>query len=574
MRITENYDRQSASLRNALAEQAARHREEVEAARAEGKMLATENAFLKHDIAEEAHRGNNRGLKNKSKDDSKGPPVTPRKTRVLPFRDGFDDDEIVMVSPSKPKGNRSKAGTPTVPNKRKRKESQDAPISTTPLQLSPKPASLDELPGDIPDVNMEQGERKETPPRPEGNENVRFIKSILNHRTFPNDETDIELMGRIAFPSEPQRMLSAIVLEEASKLNSGNYLIDHGRAIASLWSRALKEKFFKPIPIFMSVIQYIFLLDPLSSAPALVEDLVPVLQESGEVNGVPRFKYSPVSRQSLGQIRQIPQSELQPEVDSTGALSLLYKMAFTCLHMKTTMQNLWRHIRYDFILMTLNCAQPINDIILSLNLLSTSIRPTSFGPILETEQEQRANEAYIVDRAANLLSEALQVDEGQEHYTAIEICAMRFEALLFLTSVAFDPAAPNDSHGSSVIAAHPTVLARLVRAMHDELAALYSYPPERDLRTSLVNGLMRLIYGVMRMHGDSVDLQSKLRRVAGGRQKFLVVLTRLAFSDGPVLEAGITDETVEMAHEILDGAVNPQEAEALLEVFPSGRPPD
>ena len=70
------------------------------------------------------------------------------------------------------------------------------------------------------------------------------------------------------------------------------------------------------------------------------------------------------------------------------------------------------------------------------------------------------------------------------------------------------------------------------------------------------------------------DLQSKLGRVPGGKQKFLVVLTRLAFSEGPILEEGIEDETVEMAHEILDDAVNPQEAEALLEAFPSAKRDD
>lgn len=574
-RVTENYERQLATLRKAMAEETAKHKEEVEAARSEGKILATENAFLKHDLAEEALRMSNLKVKSKVVE-AREPPVTPKKAKILPFRDGFDDDEIAVLSPSKSRGNRSKRGTPVVTGKRKRKTSQDSPIPMGSLQLSPKAAPVDgdDAPGDIADPMVKNTEQDKTPPPREEDENVRFMKRMLNHRTYPNEEPDIEVMGKLAFPSEPQRMLSTIVLEKTSSLHSGNYLVDYGQAIASLWSRALKEKFFKPIPIFMSIIRFIFALDALSSAPELIEQLVPVLQESAEVNGIPRFKCSPVWRQSIGQIRQTPLSELQLEVDSTGALSLLYQMACTCLHMETAMQSLWRNIRYDFILMTLNCSQSINDIVLSLNLLATSIRPDSFGPILETEQDQRANENYIIDRAANLLSETLNVDEGQDPYTPIEVCSMHLEALSFLTAVAFDPTAPVNSHGSSVMAAHPTVLARLIRAMHDELNILYSYPPERDMHTAMVNGLMRLIYGVMRTHGDSVDLQSKLRRVAGGKQKFLVVLTRLAFSDGPILEAGVTDETVEMAHEILDGAVNPQEAEALLEVFPSGRPPE
>lgn len=237
------------------------------------------------------------------------------------------------------------------------------------------------------------------------------------------------------------------------------------------------------------------------------------------------------------------------------------------------MERFWRHMRYDFVLMMLNCSQPIRDITLMLNLLSTSIRAESFGSVQETQQDQLANENYIVDRVANLLSETPQPDEGQPPYTAADICSMRLQAMYFLTSVAFNPVAPASEHGSSVIAQHPTVLARMIRAMHDELDALYTYPPERDLHATMVNGLMRLVYGVIRRH-KNVDLQSKLCRVAGGKQKFLVVLTRLAFSEGPILEGGIDDETVEMAHEILDDAVTPQEAEALLEAFPSAKRDD
>lgn len=572
MRLKESYDCQLAALRKAMAEAATKHKEEVDAARAEGKMLATENAFLKHDLAEEAFQKTSRIAKGKTGD--KELPTTPKKTKVLPFRDGFDDDEIIIVSPSKSRESRSKRGTPVVPGKRKRNDNLDVSVQSHSLQLSSKAGPSDDAPRDIPNPVLKDTEHSEDLRQQKESLNVRYIKRILNHRTPPNDRTDMEVLGNMSLPSEPQQTLSAIVLGQMSSLHSGNCLVDHGKIIASLWSRALKEKFFEPIPIFMSIARLIFTLDSLSSIPELIEHLVPVLQESAEVNGVPRFQHSPVSRQSLGQIRQTPLSALRPEVDSTEALSLLYHIACACLHMEPVLQNFWRRIRYDFILMTLNCSQPVKDIILSLNLLTTSIRPDSFGPVLETEQDQRANEAYIIDRAAYLLSENLQVDEGQDPYTPFEISNMRLESLAFLTAVAFNPIEPVSTHGSSVIATHPTVLARLVRTMHDELDALYSYPPERDMHTSMVNGLMRLIYGVMRIHGDSVDLQSKLRRVAGGKQKFLVVLTRLAFSDGPILEAGITDETVEMAHEILDGAVNPQEAEALLEAFPSGRPPD
>ncbi|KAB8268919.1 hypothetical protein BDV30DRAFT_217584 [Aspergillus minisclerotigenes] len=563
-KLAENYERQVAALRKAMAEEIARHKEEVEAARAEGKMLATENAFLKQDLAEESMRISN--LKAKGRAEEKPAPGTPKKHKALPFRDGFDDDEILAVSPSK--STRYKRMSPTVGGKRKRRLSEDSPI---PLELSPQPEPMhvETAVDDMSDDALDEAIPNRT--AHVDDQSSQLVKRLLNHRTFPNENSDIEVMARLTFPSEPQRTLSSILLEEVANLDIGSYLLEYARAIISLWSRALREKFFEPVPIFMGIMRHVLALDAPSSASKLIEHLVPLLQESGEVNGIPRFKHSPVSRQNFGQVRQTPLSELQPLVNSTEALGLLYQMACSCLHIDRVLEQFWRYMRYDFILMMLNCSQSISDIILTLNLLSTSIRIESFGSVQDTEQDQIANENYIVDRVANLLSEIPQVDEGQPPYMASEICDMRLEALSLLTSVAFNQEAPTSTHGSMVIASHSTALARLIRAMHDELDALYASPPEKELHAELVNGLMRLVYGVIRRHPEHVDLQSKLSRVAGGKQKFLVVLTRLAFSEGQILEAGIEDETVEMAHEILDDAVNPQEAEALLEAFPSSK---
>ncbi|KKK26759.1 hypothetical protein ARAM_000392 [Aspergillus rambellii] len=565
-KIMEDYERQLASLRKTIADEAARHKEEAEAARAEGKMLATENAFLKQDLAEEMLRINQ--LKAKTRLEDK-PPLTPKKTKVLPFRDGFDDSEILAVSPSK--SGRSKRVTPTVTGKRRRGLSQGSP---TPLPLSPR-AEVATIELDMSDDAMidvatdDYPVAKESIPKREARD-MRVVKQILNHQSFSHDKPDLEVMAELAFPSEPQRMLSSILLEETTKLDFGNYAAEHMHVILVLWSRALKEKFYKPIPIFMSITRSILVIDT-KSVLDVVDDLVPVLQDSGDVNGIPRFKHSPVSRQSFGQVRQTPISHLEPLVDSTDALGVLYQIACRCLGVDRQLENFWRHVRYDFVLMMLNCSQPISDISLTLSLLTTSVRPDSFGSIQETEQDQHANENYIVDRVANLLSETPQPDEGQAPYLRSEICDLRLEALSFLMAVAFNPISPSSTHGSLVIASHPTALARLIRAMHDELDALYSFPPERDMHASLVNDLMRLIYSVIRRHPQEANLQSTLCRVAGGKQKFLVALTRLAFSEGLVLEAGIEDETVEMAHEILDDAVNPQEAEALLEAFPHAK---
>ncbi|PKY02481.1 hypothetical protein P168DRAFT_184769 [Aspergillus campestris IBT 28561] len=579
-KLSDNYERQLVALRKQLAEEIGRHRGEVEAARVEGKMLATENAFLKQDLAEESMRIHAR--KPKGRPEETPAPETPKKTRVLPFRDGFDDEEILAVSPTKPTP--FKHYTTTARGKRRRQLSPDRQAGL-PLDAPVAPQTAEPLAPDDPDpdpsdeeememeMEMEMGDAvADGPARAvDDDAHARVVKRLLNHRTYPNEQSDLEVLGRLAFPSAPQRTLSTRLLEETATRNRGSYLMDYAEAVIALWAQALAEKYFAPVPIFLAVTREVLALDARTPGSGLIELLVPVLQDSGDVNGVPRFRHSPQSRQSSGQIRRTPASQLEPRVDATAALALLHQIACSRLHVAADLERFWRCMRYDFVLMMLNCAQPLHDLILTLSLLATSVRADAFGSLLDTEADQRANENYVIDRVANLLSETPQPDEGAAPYPAAAVCQLRLEALSLLQAIAFNATAPSSRHGSGAIAAHPTVLARAIRAMHDELDALYRFPPERALHAILVNGLMRLVYGVLRRHPDQVDLPSKLGRLAGGKQKFLVALTRLAFSEGLVLEEGIDDETVEMAHAILDDAVNPQEAEALQEAFSSSR---
>ncbi|CAP98456.1 hypothetical protein E8E15_001092 [Penicillium rubens] len=555
--MTQDYDLQIASLRKSMADEMAKHKQEVEAAMSEGKILATENVFLQQDLVDEAYQ-----LRNyKSKHREVEAPVTPRKSRVLPFRDGFDDDEIAMISPSKSAA-RSKRATPTVPGKRKRQSSQDAPA---PLQLNP--AGVELIMADATDApaEVDVAKRKSA----EAGRNQRLMMRLLSHRTHPNQETDFEAMAKLAFPSEPHRPMSSIIMEVMARADPSSYVLEYTQTIASLWQRAISEKFYEPIPRFEAITRYSLMSDdvPLSE---LITPLVGVLQDTVEVNAVPRFKYAPASRDKRI-TRQTPQSDLQPLVDSTGAMRLLYQIACGVLHIKSAMETFWQNIRISFILVMLHPSHPLGDIVLLMNLLSTSIRADSFGPIRTSDQDQLDVQKWIVDRLTHMLSEPAIPDEGIEPYTAYDICAMRLEVLLLLESLTFNPMAPSQKHASMILALHPNALARLFRSMHDELDALYSSPPESDLRVALVNGLMRLIFGVMRQHGTLINMQEKLACVPGSKQKHLVVLTRLAFCDGTVLEAGIDDETVDMAHELLEEWTNPQEAESLAEAFPSSR---
>ncbi|OAX78597.1 hypothetical protein ACJ72_07093 [Emergomyces africanus] len=562
-KLEKAHHRQLSTLRAQMADELKKYQAEIEAATMDSKLLTTENAFLKQDLKDETQKVNE--LRKAKAKLSENPPLTPKKTKILPLRDGFDDDEI-MISPTKSAGRRSKRGTPSVAGGRKRKAIDDSPIRAPVLELS---QSFESYLGDTSETADPMAiDSTSQKPKTE-DRNVRFIRRILNHKTYPSKGRDLEIFTKLSFPSEPGRMFSSFILEATTAKPSENYAVEYARAIISLWARALKESFYDPIDMFMAIIKYIINLDPSNIVPQLIDDLLPVLLNSGYVNGVARFRNSPVSHLNLGQVKQTPQSELHHQVNSTEALNILYLAASSCQHDSNALRRFWQKILYDFILVMLNSNQPIDDIIITLNLLSYSIFPGTFGPLLNTAAEQAANENYIIDRVANLLSEQPYVDEGEKPYTPWQISTLRIEAMSFLTTLAFsypDPS-PSKNHAGRLLALHPTALARVFRSIHDELDALYSNPPERELHVALVNGLTRLAYGIMRMFREKVNISAKLRVVPGATQKHLVALTRLAFCEGPLLEAGIDDETVEMAHEMLEEAVNPQEAEALLEAF-------
>lgn len=67
---------------------------------------------------------------------------TPKKNRTVPFGDGFDDGDVVMVSPSKSR-DKSRTGTPRQGSKRKRNAVEASP--SKPLPILEAQAADDEL---------------------------------------------------------------------------------------------------------------------------------------------------------------------------------------------------------------------------------------------------------------------------------------------------------------------------------------------------------------------------------------------------------------------------------------------
>jgi hypothetical protein len=67
---------------------------------------------------------------------------------------------------------------------------------------------------------------------------------------------------------------------------------------------------------------------------------------------------------------------------------------------------------------------------------------------------------------------------------------------------------------------------------------------------------------------DVANTSAKLAASHGGSQRYFLTLARLNFAEEDlVIEAGIDAETVELAHELLELAVTPDEGEEISEMF-------
>lgn len=139
---TEN-ERRLSELQISHAAEVTRHKDEITRVLAEQKKVETEKEFLEFNLVQGNERikslqktaketGGNSGTSRLEHKES--PFTTPKKNRTRPYGDGFNDDEIPMVSPPK-LALRPKAVTPKAGEKRKRKAIEGRPAQ--PLLLSP-----------------------------------------------------------------------------------------------------------------------------------------------------------------------------------------------------------------------------------------------------------------------------------------------------------------------------------------------------------------------------------------------------------------------------------------------------
>jgi hypothetical protein len=187
------------------------------------------------------------------------PLSTPDKAKALAYRDGFDDAEIQMSSPSKGLASRSKNGTPKLGAKRKRKIVDDSPGK--PLQLSPAVREDSDVKENsnnsrfmIDEELLRRFGRQDTRfevrintlARFESTNFSRFFQLILNH--CPDDKTTstFETLTTLHFPSSPHKSLSSIILSkvsESEQTSKEELPQQISKIFISVWSQCIEEEY-------------------------------------------------------------------------------------------------------------------------------------------------------------------------------------------------------------------------------------------------------------------------------------------------------------------------------------------
>ncbi|EKD18276.1 DNA repair protein Rad26 [Drepanopeziza brunnea f. sp. 'multigermtubi' MB_m1] len=550
------YEREIAAQRKLGEEKLAKQQKALEAARIAEKNAATERDFIKRDLAEETERvrklNKAREVERKVSDLT----TTPKKKKALPHRDGFDDDEMDILSPSRISPSKfQKRNTPSKPGKRKRK-TVESPAGALHV-IHPEESSSTDPGQQAPVLDEALIARLAVQ-----DERFDFLGIMLDHRIDGKNLRTFEELGKHAYPSAPSESFQSIILCKVPSLGfkklSKDLEIDFCELLISMWTRCMDEEYYEPMYLFMAMLTSALELNTSSIAPFIIDTLLPITQRTADRVAIPRFN----------------RTAYDDRIDCTTCMSLMYLAAQGCMSSQEHILRFWKLMRWDLVLFMLSPNQGPTDVELMLDLLSTSIMKDSFGafPGDETMHNQPG---YIIDRISFCFTEiprkvvlATKWEAPNkpiigEKWAASDISHLQIRSLLLLIGMTRSP------YASNALAAHQHLLGKLVSLISDEMDSLYDYQSGREDSARIVTLATRLLYYIVTKY-ENLDLQKKLSTIPGGCQKYLLCLSRLNFSeDDLVLESGIEPDVAGLAFELLGLRVTLEEGDAIHDAFSS-----
>ncbi|KAI0467750.1 hypothetical protein F4859DRAFT_493493 [Xylaria cf. heliscus] len=561
----EDHERELQIVRARTAEQLAKQERVVEAARAAQQSAATELEFTRRDLRDEVARA--------KRQDGPGTPKKNAVAKAWGVSDGFEDVEMAG-SPSK--GKRGKNAGPVAgavveppakllrtPTKSKRKRpALDSPV--TALETHSEDVVM------LDDVGVPVHATAVIGPMvPVTQSSVPFdyLKVILNHSAGHGRPLAFEYLSRFELSTRPGESLASILLRKLSTAGDPSdptqLPIQFSLEVIRLWDACKAERLLAPITELVSLVSFTMQLHTVALAPYIAPTLLPVAMDSCYEVAIPRFS-NPVPGEPTAE----DFIKLRDNTDTHKILSLMYLTALGCATSEPAVGSIlppaadfWSLVHMHFILLHLNRKQPIDDFIAVLRLLCTSAFPDSIGP-LDPSRSPEMVAQLLIDRISMYMTDTSRWDADET-----KLRDLRLASLQTLSAFA------RSRFGLAHLAKHDWIIPRLVTLLSCCIEELY----DGDMQYSSAgsdgptDGLQRVVAHTMFLlhmiitsqpDGNAIDVSAKLSKTTGASQKYLLSLSRLNFADDLVSE-----DTAELAHELLELAVTSEAGEELGEFF-------
>lgn len=596
-----DYESKIAALQKSHAEESLRLRAEIKTARSDQENIKTSNRFLEHDLAEERERSKRArasatagAVNNAARDVSTTAGTPPVKTAPsFSFRDGFDDHEIVNVSPTKLRLG-DKPGTPKG-QKRKRTVAPSPSIipDGTPGPItSPAKDHINDAEAEVEVLALARLDIRD--------EQLSVLRATLSHQSKDGRRT-VEALCDFPLPVSETGTLATKMLEAVNKLSPEDALptsVSIRRVCLDLWEVCLASRTYAPIPLLLDLFESILDLELSSRQIMLYERLIPLVAKTSVIVAEPRViqagkaiepAENVTSNLRLGQNRHsstkgagrnpstVPLSQQSETIDDLRLLAILYKVAVSAALNQQRASKFWHRTEFAFFMLMLNPAQPISHLLLTLKMVALSSLPSSFGPCNSNTDLQTRQESNLVDRLTSLFPDVRDETHALVNAERSNLADLHLQILEALRAIS------STAHGSESLANNKMAIGRLARFLCEQVTLLYSTNiTMRDVKNShgsghestqhrktvaTINLCIRIIHHLLQNH--DVILDDKLSVIPSGKGKLVIALSRVAFSERSLLDAGLEDQVVDAANEILDLMVNPEEGEAIVQVMES-----
>ncbi|KAG4300810.1 hypothetical protein PCK1_002887 [Pneumocystis canis] len=379
----------------------------------------------------------------------------------------------------------------------------------------------------------------------------KFIEELFDYRIdyifTPDNSTVLDILSSYKLP-ESSISVSSMIIKSISNslftldsvLNFLLYLIDY---IIVIWKGCLKHNYDGPIRYIVSLIHFIIvfrssifhkLVDKIESLLTLLQNTIiryatVTIKETKVFNCINKF----IVQKCLEILNMIISLSQENE-------QIMYKISF--------------FFEFNSILMMLNPLQDLLFIKRTLSFLSKCIFSKCVG-----HAGKNGNLIYNSDCFSKILDIVSKyLTEKYEKYEIYELMELKLEAIKFLNTILLGYVNGKDLLGFNV-----TVVSRLCRCL-TELVRSHGISKISIQRINLIQSIVFILHEIISPDNLSLHFAQPWTQYA-----YIVSMTRLSFveDEDHYGKDIFDDKTVELARDLLEMVVGPEEGDELYDLF-------